>query len=170
MAPDVLIRPFDDGDSYEELTELLHRAYAGLAERGWNFTASYQDVATTRDRVAKGDTFVAVDGTKLVGTVTIGTDVWDDDPELYQRDDVAVLCQFGVLPEYRGHMTGDALYRKVVDEARARGYSTVGLDTPETATHLIEYYQRRGFEVVGHHQWHGKTYRSVVMAKPVPKD
>jgi len=167
MADSVQIRAFGDDDSYEELTELLHAAYAGLAERGWNFTASYQDVQTTRDRVSKGDTFVAVEGEKLVGTVTIGTDVWDDDPDLYKRDDVAVLCQFGVLPEFRGRQIGDALYRHVVSEAQARGFSTLGLDTPETASHLIEYYQRRGFQTVGHHQWHGKTYRSVVMAKPV---
>ena len=163
----MLIRPFGDDDSYDELTDVLHRAYAELAQRGWNFTASYQDVATTRERVSKGDTFVAVAGGRLVGTVTIGTDVWDDDPDLYKRPDVAVLCQFGVLPEYRGLKVGDALYQKVLEESRLRGFREVGLDTPETARHLIEYYERRGFRIVGHHQWHGKTYRSVVMAKPV---
>ena len=52
-------------------------------------------------------------------------------------------------------------------EAIARGFRIIMLDTAETASKLIEYYHRRGFREVGHHHWRGKTYRSVVMAKPL---
>jgi len=53
------------------------------------------------------------------------------------------------------------------EEAVRQGFKTLLLDTAETATKLIEYYRRRGFREVGHHQWRDKTYRSVVMAKPL---
>jgi hypothetical protein len=42
---DVAIREIDDGDSFEELTELLHRAYAPLAAAGFRYLATHQDDA-----------------------------------------------------------------------------------------------------------------------------
>ena len=46
----VTIRRLSEHDSLEELTELLHAAYAPLAVRGMRYTASYQGVEVTGRR------------------------------------------------------------------------------------------------------------------------
>ena len=53
------IRPLLPSDSLEELTALLHAAYASLAAQGWNFTAVDQSVAMTRERLADSQGFGA---------------------------------------------------------------------------------------------------------------
>ena len=60
--PAVLIRPIEPGDSIAELTELLHRAYAPLAELGFQYVACHQTEETTRRRIASGECHVAVAG------------------------------------------------------------------------------------------------------------
>ena len=40
MSCTTRIRPFTAADSPEQLTALLHTAYATLAAQGWNFTAA----------------------------------------------------------------------------------------------------------------------------------
>lgn len=52
-AMPLVTRPYDDADA-EELTGLLHRAYAELGAQGLNFTAVDQDVEVTRERAAGG--------------------------------------------------------------------------------------------------------------------
>ena len=58
-------------DSLDAITELMHRAYAPLAARGMNFTAATQSVATTQQRIAEGQCFVAEHRGRIVGTVTV---------------------------------------------------------------------------------------------------
>jgi hypothetical protein len=62
------IRPCDD---IEAITELLHQAYAPLADKGMRFVASHQDAATTRRRMARGETIAAEDQGVIVGVVTL---------------------------------------------------------------------------------------------------
>jgi hypothetical protein len=50
---------------------------------------------------------------------------------------------------------------------REAGYSELALDTAEQATHLTEFYHRRGYRWISTIQWPGKTYRSVILSKPV---
>jgi predicted N-acetyltransferase YhbS len=158
------MRPLNPSDSFEELTSLLHRAYRELAERGLNITAADQSVETTRWRVSEGQCFVAEAEGQLVGTVTLGTRFMDG-PAFYHEKGVAVLGQFAVDPKFRGLGLGEALMRTVERTAQVSGYSVLALDTPQPADHLIEYYQKRGFKAVGTHQWSGKTYLSVLLAK-----
>ncbi|MCX5308423.1 MULTISPECIES: GNAT family N-acetyltransferase [Streptomyces] len=65
------LRGFQDGDSVEEPTALLHRAYADHAAAGRVFFASYQSPRDTRHRLSRGECRVATRGGALVGTVTV---------------------------------------------------------------------------------------------------
>jgi hypothetical protein len=49
--------------------------------------------------------------------------------------------------------------------AREQGFAELAVDTAEQATHLIDYYKRRGYCFIETVQWPGKTYRSVVLSK-----
>ena len=148
-----------------DLTALLNRAYAELAEAGLNFTASTQSVEVTRDRVADGVCHVAVDEGRLVGTANLVVRFDETDPADYRLPGVAAFGQFGVDPDRRGEGIGDALLEACAATARSMGYTRLMLDTAEPAEWLIAYYTKRGFRPVGTHQWRDKTYRSVVMSR-----
>lgn len=165
VAENIRIRRLRESDSLEELTSLLHRAYKELSDKGLNITAADQSVETTGHRASDGVCFVAESLGKLVGTATLVTVFGTDSPPLYLARGTAVLGQFGVDPEWRGQKVGRMLMDAVEQEALEQGFRTLALDTPQPAAHLIEYYQRRGFSLVGTHQWSGKTYVSALMSK-----
>lgn len=166
----VEVRRRGDGDSYERLTALLHRAYAPLAARGMRYLASHQDEATTRERAEEGECFVAVerDGAgveRIVGTVTlVGPHVPHETP-WYDRRDTARFGQFGVEPASQGRGVGRRLMDAIEARASELGAAYLALDTSERATELIRTYRRRGYEIVARHAWDVTNYRSVIMRK-----
>ncbi|MCC6402942.1 MAG: GNAT family N-acetyltransferase [Fimbriimonadaceae bacterium] len=161
------IRQMQADDSFEELTHLLHTAYAELAEMGLSFTACVQCVETTRHRAAKGVCFLAFEKSTMIGTANLVTVFEDHDPREYREAGVAVLGQFGVAPSYRGRGVGRQLLQVCCDTALYQGFRRLLLDTAEPAEHLVRYYTKHWFRVVGTHQWLDKNYRSVIMAMPL---
>jgi GNAT superfamily N-acetyltransferase len=159
------IRQLSPADSLEELTHLLHRAYAHLGALGLNYTAVNQSTETTSQRLAGGCCFVAEWNQQLAGTVLAKRPEHSSDCEYFARPDVATLRQFGVEPQLQGRGIGHALVNACEAWARENGYCELALDTAEPAEHLIQLYSRMGFATVGSVQWSGKVYRSVVMSK-----
>lgn len=156
-----LLRPTD---SLIDLTGLLHRAYRRLADMGFNYTATNQSVETTRERIEDNECFVAVDGTKIVGTALLIPHQVDK-PEWANRPGVCYAGQLAVDPDYRHLGLGARLMDTIENRARELGFHEIGGDTSEGADYLLRFYQGRGWRIVGHHQWPGKTYRSVILAR-----
>ena len=165
-----------------ELTELLHRAYAPLAEMGFQFFASHQDEEVTASRCAIGDSYVAEQDGRLVGCITLrrpgvaaaavrqyasGDSPW---PELYLRDDVAVFGQFAVDPPLQGGGLGSKLLNQVEARARELGAAEIACDTAEGAKHLIDFYEKKGYRSTDKLQWSGVNYRSVILSKSLDKE
>lgn len=48
---------------------------------------------------------------------------------------------------------------------RGPGATSIGLDTAQPATHLVDLYRSWGFATVDTVQWPGKTYPSVIMVR-----
>ncbi|RRD56168.1 GNAT family N-acetyltransferase [Comamonadaceae bacterium OH2545_COT-014] len=182
MTDTTRIRPLSTADSVQQLTALLHAAYATLAAQGWNYTAATQSVQTTRERIAQGQCFVAellraqgdLPTGALVGSVCISppkaagahyVQAQDSAPPLYTRADTAILAQLAVHPALRGQGLGARLCDAAEDWARQQGFAQVALDTAEPAAALRVRYQRRGYRDAGRVQWSGKTYASVLMCK-----
>lgn len=163
----VEIRRLAPGDSFAQMTEMLHAAYAPLAAAGMRFWATHQDEATTRQRAEEGECWVAVETAtgRLVGTITLRPPGKSKGCEWFLRADVAVCGQFGVAPELKGRGLGAALMRVVVERARALGVAELAGDTAETAHDLIAMYEHWGFRRVGHVKWDGVNYRSVLLSK-----
>lgn len=178
--PEWRTRRLSPEDSLEELTALLHRAYAPLAERGLRYLATHQDVETTRSRVAKGDCFVAATSDAvLVGTIVVyppssgldhGNTSGARGPAVYARSGVATFGQFGVEPAWKGRGLGRALHAFAEEHARGLGASVLACDTAEPANELIAMYQRWGYVLVERMRWEVTNYDSVVLAKPLTPD
>jgi GNAT superfamily N-acetyltransferase len=162
---DILIRPLSDYDSIAELTEMLHRAYARLAEMGLRFVATHQDEETTRHRIRNAECYVAeVDG-RVVGTIAFRGPGTNGGCPWYERPDVAGFGQFGVEPALQGNGIGSALLDFVEARAKETGAAELALDTAESANHLIDLYARRGYRIVDNVKWEPVNYRSVIMSK-----
>jgi GNAT superfamily N-acetyltransferase len=167
------LRPLAPSDSLESLTALLHRAYSRLGAMGLNYTAVDQTVAVTAQRVASGQCFVAEHEGRLVGTVTVGG-AWDVQRvpgarqcPWYLRRDIAHLHQLGVEPGAQGQGIGTALIVACEQWAREQGLGAIALDTAAPASHLRARYARLGYSDADEVQWSGKTYRTVIMVKPL---
>lgn len=165
LAHGILIRRLESNDSLEDLTDLLHRAYGRLAEMGFAFVASHQDVETTRARVSNGECLVASDGERLVGTITVYQPGVRTQCDWYRKTGVAAFGQFAVDPRLQGNGVGRALLQAAEALAVEMGATHLALDTAAPATHLIELYERMGFRAIEEVQWNVTNYRSVVMSK-----
>lgn len=173
MSPipdDVHIRRLSGEDSIDELTDLLHRAYAGLAERGLRYVATYQDAATTRKRVERGECFVGVRDGRLVATITYYDPARTGGCPWYDRPDVAVFKQLCVDPALRRRGIAAGLMDLVEGRAASDGAAEIACDTAIDATDLVEMYRRRGYRTVEQVDWRPATnYVSVVLSKPLPR-
>lgn len=162
------LRLLEPTDSLVELTEMLHRAYAILGGMGLNYTAVDQPVSVTRERISEGECWVIEgDDGQLIGTAMLSFPFPTYDNEYFSVDGHAYVNQFAVDPEFQGRGLGRMLMDKIEERAREEGAPDIGLDTAEQATHLIDFYRRRGYEIVDYIQYGEKRYRSVIMSKPL---
>jgi len=161
----VVIRPLRRDDSIEELTNLLHRAYAALGEKGLNYTAVDQSPETTRKRVENRRCLIALDGARIVGTLLVNSEVPNILGACFGNPKAASVHQFAVDPAYQCRGLGSQLLAEAESWARSIGFAEMALDTAESAAQLIAYYVRRGYRSVGSVQWNGKVYRSLIMSK-----
>jgi len=163
----ILFRRLEDGDSLEHLTDLLHRAFSRIGRMGIPCSCVTQPPEVTRQRIARGDCFVALSGDLIVGTVTLCGPEAAADSTHYRDSRVGTLHQLGVDPLFHGKGIGQALLRLAEQWALNHGYLWLALETPEAADHLVNYYQCQGFRIIEIVQFSGRPYRSVVLSKPV---
>jgi len=164
---DFAIRRLQPGDSLDELTALLHRAFAPLGRSGLDCQAVDQTAATTRRRAERGDCLVAVADRQVVGTIIVQGSDPSSAIRLYRAPGVASVHQFAVEPLYQGRGVGRALLQVATTWARTRRFAELALDTPAPAAELRAYYARQGFRLAGLVRLAGRGYESAVMAKPV---
>lgn len=172
MNSGLSIRCFEDPDAVR-LTELLHLAYAELGAMGLNYTAVDQGVETTRERATGGQCWIAEQDGKFLASLTMSLP-----PSAALRDLTPVagephrawLNQVAVTPDARGRGLAAELWRIGRGWVFEQGASSVGVDTAETADHLVRLYERWGFARVHSIHWPGKTYDSVVMVRPLTQE
>jgi GNAT superfamily N-acetyltransferase len=122
------------------------------------------------DRLSAGETILALDDARIVGTVTFTRPEATGGSPFYDGPDVAGVGQFAVAPSHQRRGIGAILGGRVEQRAREIGARYLALDTSERAAGLIALYQSYGFQQVEHVQWQSVNYRSVVMAKPLIPD
>jgi GNAT superfamily N-acetyltransferase len=163
------VRLFNDADA-DELTAVLHAAYAELGAVGLNYTAVDQDVHTTLLRARGGQCWVVERDDEIVGTLTMSMPPSSGLQELTPEAQVAQrawLNQVAVLPTDQRAGIASELWRLGCEWARAHAATSIGVDTAIPAQHLVRLYRAWGFEQVSTIHWSGKTYDSVVMIRPL---
>lgn len=160
------IRLLSEIDSYDELTGLLHRAYAPLADAGMHFVASHQPPETTKERCEGGTTFVAELNGRLVGTITLYPPHSESTCLYYRNPSTFHFGQFAVHPDQQGIGLGRRLLSQVEEAARSQGAKSLALDTSERATDLIALYTHLGFHEIDRVSWGDiVNYNSVILSK-----
>lgn len=132
---------------------------------GLHFVATHQSDEITKSRIESGRCFIAEVEEKLVGTITYYSPVSRGGKGFNNVSERSGFGQFGVLPEFRGLGVGGLLLQAAEAQAIHDGVEEFFLDTAAPATHLIELYQKKGYEIVGNVQWEEVNYPSVIMRK-----
>jgi ribosomal protein S18 acetylase RimI-like enzyme len=157
-------RQFTPQDSIDELTDLLHQAYAPHAEAGRRFFASYQTSADTARRIARGECWVVFDREVLAGTVTVAAP-YPFPPGYPAPEPAATYFQLAVRPSYQRSGLGGKLVALAEQRIRELGVAEVAIDTSVEARDLIGWYARRGYRETGRWRWDVTNYESIVFAK-----
>jgi GNAT superfamily N-acetyltransferase len=163
VTDQVNFRDWRPSDSISEITELLHASYGFLARMGFNYTASFQDDATTLRRLRDGFSLMAEQQGRIIGTITLYSPTTETKCEWYAR--AHHFGQFGVHPDFQKRGVGRELLRLIELRARAHAVTELALDTSEGAEHLCQWYDSLGYRFIQHVSWPQKTYRSVVLSK-----
>lgn len=138
---------------------LLNESYQELAEKGWNYTASYQDEDITRQRISKGRAFVLELNGQLIATILFYKS------NLISNKNTAYVGQFAVKTQFKKNGFGNFLMDYCENLAKTEGFDGIQLDTAQPAVHLVNWYLKRGYSIVGETKWEGKTYESYVFEK-----
>jgi len=161
----IIYRNLAEDDSLEELTLLINRAYQIYADMGLNYVANDQEVEKTRKRISRAICLVALDGQKLIGTITYKNPKRTKGSDWYNRASVSKFNQLAVDPEYQKKGIGRQLLDIVERIAKQQGAIELALDTSEDAEELINYYKRKKYRFIEYLQWDFTNYRSVVLSK-----
>lgn len=142
-----------------EIRKLVNSAYKELADIGLNYTATYQDEIETKQRMSQGRCFVLRDPTRIVATILFY------EKNHFTNKKTAYVGQFGVLPELKKSGLGTRLMNYCELLAQNEKYEAIQLDTAIPAKHLVSWYTKRGYNIVGEMHWEGKTYDSYIFEK-----
>lgn len=158
-TPPYLTRLATDVD-VPALRKLVNAAYQELADMGLNFTGTYQDDAITRRRMQDAEVHMLFLETELIASINVSIKEIEN-----SSDKCLFINQLAVRPDQKRRGIGSYLLDLAEDRARRLELSRLRLDTAIPATHLVKWYERRGYATIEEVQWQGKSYRSYIMEK-----
>ena len=160
----ISVREFSVDDSVEDLTALLHLAYAEWIAQAQKFTAIDQSAAQTRTRIAKATVLLAIQHDEWIGAVTLQQGGPALEAPYFQNPEVAIFTQFGVHPAQKGKGVGKLLFEEARKWALSKGAQELVCDTSENATHLLLMYQAWGMKIVDRIDWPTTNYQSLILS------
>lgn len=160
-------RLISEEDSIEELTQLLHKSYKALADKGLKYVATYQDKSITLKRIKSAyKCYIGIHNNEIVSTISLYSPKPSGVSNWYDNDFVAKFGQFAVLPELQKYGIGSRMMDIIEHDAQnMKDIRELALDTAETAYYLIGYYKKRGYRSVERIKWDMTNYHSVVLSK-----
>lgn len=149
--------------SFDEIHEVLWKANEENRDNGFILATSNLSGEQLAARIGdKGKCFIALDGEKIVGTISVrfvNRNRW------YYKGEIPDYMLAAVLPEYQGQGINSLLSEKVFEYVREKGYPCIELDTAENNKHAIEVYRHQGFDLAEFRAFPDVDHYSVVMVK-----
>lgn len=164
----VSIRRFMTGDSIDDITAMLHRAYARQIEAGLAPLAGRQDNARTLDRILNSESYLAFADekqTQIVGVILFNEHERATFPEYFLKAGVAHFAMFAVDPLAQAAGIGAQLLDVCEKRTLEIGATHLSLSMAKPDVALFRYYKRRGYEHVQDWQWPYTNYVSQILAK-----
>jgi ribosomal protein S18 acetylase RimI-like enzyme len=126
-------------DHYEE-AGILFREYAESLEFDLDFQDFDRELANLPGEYAPPDgcIMLAYAGENVAGCVALRK----------LEDGICEMKRLYVRPEFRGLGIGKVLSVKIIDEARAKGYKRMRLDTLASMNEAISIYRKLGFKTI----------------------
>ena len=109
------LREAQDND-VPSLRKILNESYKELADKGLNYTATYQDEKITRERMHQGRAFVLEDRGQLIATVLFSK------LNYFTGKNTAYISQLAVLPQFKKMGIGSLLMDYCENLAREERY------------------------------------------------
>lgn len=168
---EIIIRTFEhEKDDIIQLTKLLNSSYRQLANMGFNYLATHQDHHITLQRIEKAICLIALIENRIIGTISYYSPENSYGCHWYEKENVAKIGQFGVLPSYQSQGIGNRLLNLVETIALEDNVEELALDTAEGASHLVQYYGNKGYRFIEYTNWDHTNYRSVILSKSLKMD
>lgn len=121
-------------DKYlESLKELIETVK--IKEMKWPKPAEDLDDVKGNYQINNGNFWVAVDKERVIGSIALQD----------MGEGRGYLKRMYLLKEYRGTGTADALFDRLLDQARSKGFSVIYLATNDEAVVAIKFYEKHGF-------------------------
>lgn len=149
--------------SYEVIRDVLQRAHQANKSKGINLrTATFTAEEIEEHLGSEGKCFVAMDGSKVAGTVSyrpIKRKSW------YINGTVADNVLAGVLPEYKGRHIYSDMYEVLEKDVIANGYDIIVYNTSADNIPIQKFGLSKGFRRVSFFVAEDNDHYSVVFAK-----
>ncbi len=162
------IRPYDPAlDSVDEINDMLHLAYKLLLDRGWRYTAAWQDAARAARRISSGTFLIGFENDVMAGGILYRNPQQTSGCPHYDQPGTAMFGMFGVHPEFKGKGYGNALHDAVEQLAIRDGAEELACDTAVPADFLQRMYESWGYRFIEYAQWDLSlvNYQSVILSK-----
>lgn len=157
----IVITEKPDWISYDMIHELLYAAHAINREKGFHVTSANMSGEELLKHIGdEGKCFVALDGDKLVGTVSyrvVNRNFW------CAKGLVADRILAGVHPDYKGRHIASRMYEKVIEDANSRGLKYIESTTQEQNIGVQKKNIKDGYRYISFVASKGADYYSVVM-------
>ena len=141
---------------------LVNIAYKELADMGLNYTATYQDEKITKERISNGSAFaIFSEKDEVVATVLFTK------KNYFTNSNSGYVSQLAVHPSLKRSGFGTILMNLCEEIAQHEAYEAVQLDTAKPAHHLVSWYKKNGYQIVGETKWEDKTYESWIFEKRI---
>lgn len=119
------------------------------------YLANVLDVAS---RARDGVVLVAVDGTEVVGTITVYRDINEEGMPVSFPAGTAGIRATAVSPTARGQGIGAELVNAAIAMARSFGANAIALHTASCMNAAMRLYERHGFERAPEHDFRANAF------------
>ncbi|MCD7929404.1 MAG: GNAT family N-acetyltransferase [Clostridiales bacterium] len=149
--------------TYEQIHDLLWKANEENRKVGFHLSTAEMSGEELAIRIGKeGKCFVALDGNKLVGTLSLrmlNRNSW------YYKGIIPDYMLAAVDPEYQGKHINSMLSKFAFDFVKKVGYPAIELDVAENNCHAIKVYNHLGFKFVDYKIIEKLDHNNIVMIK-----